>query len=149
MRCYTCGIEKPEHEMQINRSRASGYSGYCKVCSAAVSREWAHTHPEKVREMKRAYVARNRDTINAYRRQYVRDTLRQNRERALKMLGGKCRICGFADSRALEIDHMNGGGKSDRKARGPRERYAAIAKGQTAGFQALCANCHTIKTYRS
>ena len=35
---------------------------------------------------------------------------------ALESLG-KCMICGFTDPRALQIDHVNGGGAKERKER--------------------------------
>lgn len=132
--------------MQINRSKESGYSGYCKICAADISREWARTNPKKILKMQRSYSTRNRDVINAKRRKYLKQSLAKNRKAAIDILGGKCAICGFDDIRALEIDHINGGGQTDRKTRGARERYVAIAKGQTDGFQVLCSNCHSIKT---
>jgi len=37
------------------------------------------------------------------------------RKLALETLGGKCIKCGFSDSRALQVDHINGGGKKEFK----------------------------------
>lgn len=66
------------------------------------------------------------------------------RSAVLEVLGGVCVRCGFDDPRALQIDHVNGGGKADRRCRGSRKLYSAIVAGEP-GFQLLCANCNTIK----
>lgn len=75
----------------------------------------------------------------------------------LKM-GGKCKICGFADFRALQIDHVKGDGCIDRKERlklykplgGERREgfYRTVSKSidnNENRFQLLCANCNWIK----
>lgn len=63
------------------------------------------------------------------------------RGRAIHALGGKCRRCGFSDTRALQIDHVN---RNKRK----ESSYAAARKvlsGNTTDYQLLCANCNWIK----
>ena len=68
------------------------------------------------------------------------------RRETLEILGNKCVRCGFDVCRALQIDHINGGGHQERKKQGydvnimlrnvinHREKY-----------QLLCANCNVIK----
>lgn len=59
-------------------------------------------------------------------------------------LGGKCVRCGFSDSRALQLDHINGGGLRDKRS--TATRYRQILSGKSVGeFQLLCANCNWIK----
>ena len=62
----------------------------------------------------------------------------------------KCAQCGFLDSRGLCIDHINGGGKKQRKELGYRARgsnfYIWLRKNKyPEGYQVLCMNCNTKK----
>ena len=68
------------------------------------------------------------------------------RQQILDMLGRKCTRCGFADERALQIDHINGGGRKQiRAARSTNQYYKGILSVGGAGYQILCANCNWIK----
>jgi hypothetical protein len=69
----------------------------------------------------------------------------RRRTRCLEIFGKKCAICGFADERALQFDHIKPvGGKRKRG----RETYRRILSGvdPVTDYQLLCANCHAIKT---
>ena len=67
------------------------------------------------------------------------------KERAYAILGGKCIKCGFSDRRALQIDHINGGGNKERDSGiGTTQYYTRIVRGST-DYQLLCANCNWIK----
>jgi hypothetical protein len=62
--------------------------------------------------------------------------------------GAYCVQCGFADHRALNLDHIGGGGEIDRNQPGSRTIYYRLKReGFPAGFQVLCANCNSIKKY--
>jgi hypothetical protein len=75
------------------------------------------------------------------------------------LLGDKCISCGFSDWRALQIDHINGGGHRDRIRRcgkkgmgkvGGSQYYRYILRQIKLGskdYQLLCANCNWIKRY--
>lgn len=67
------------------------------------------------------------------------------RDKVVLELGGKC-ACGFTDTRALQIDHIKGGGNDDRRKFGGRWRlfYEYVAANPLK-FQILCANCNAIK----
>lgn len=68
------------------------------------------------------------------------------RERLLAMLGGKCIECGYSDYRALQVDHINGGGTAERKSkRGTSYYYHIIKRINSVDYQVLCANCNVIK----
>ena len=66
-----------------------------------------------------------------------------------EILGDKCTNCGFEDIRALQIDHINGGGSQERKTT-KRHPYLVVLekleKGDE-GYQILCANCNWIKRH--
>lgn len=80
------------------------------------------------------------------------------RQEILTILGGlRCTHCGYdKDWRALQIDHVNGGGKHDRDTmRGTTNMWAFRRKLMKPEFleaakmkyQVLCANCNRIKVY--
>lgn len=74
------------------------------------------------------------------------------RARALAVLGGVCARCGYSAARALQIDHVNGGGSAARRERAPGTAGRAflrdvIAKADAGIYQVLCANCNWIKKH--
>ena len=71
------------------------------------------------------------------------------RVEVIKLLGNKCKFCGFTDTRALQIDHVNGGGRIDRHKYGMNFNsmvIKSVKKGENK-YQLLCANCNFIKRY--
>lgn len=84
--------------------------------------------------------------------EYYRDKMRNYRDRILDHLGAVCIRCGFSDRRALQIDHVNGGGTAMRRHfnNQPIAYFNAIWKHIESGtepYQVLCANCNTIKRH--
>jgi hypothetical protein len=71
------------------------------------------------------------------------------RQQVIKLLGGKCKQCGFSDLMALQIDHINGDGNKERKSVHCDTRMRKILKNENERkrFQILCANCNFIKRY--
>ena len=68
----------------------------------------------------------------------------------LGLLGDKCIKCGFSDTRALQVDHINGGGSRERTEKGSRagNNYYILKEimcGKLGKYQLLCANCNWIK----
>lgn len=79
---------------------------------------------------------------------YSRTRNRTLRSQVIESLGGKCQHCGFSDSRALQVDHINGDGATERKSgKGNPSHtiYRKILAKQTEQYQLLCANCNWIK----
>ncbi len=73
----------------------------------------------------------------------------KNKERAYNALGNKCNQCGFADTRALQIDHILSDGVKDRIPN-KRSYYSRVARSVEAAegrYQLLCANCNWIKRH--
>jgi len=78
---------------------------------------------------------------------------RNLRFKILDFLGGRrCKKCGFSDFRALQVDHINGGGCRDLKQglykHGVWALYAFVKK-HPGKFQVLCANCNWIKRWEN
>lgn len=70
------------------------------------------------------------------------------RTEVLSHLGGRCADCGYhADERALQIDHVDGGGAAARKTAAGRGHafLRAVLQDDGSRFQLLCANCNAIK----
>ena len=74
------------------------------------------------------------------------------RRQLLETLGGKCKKCGLSDERALQVDHIKGGGNQARRHHNGAYRSTYILKEAETDFkkflstyQLLCANCNWIK----
>ena len=67
------------------------------------------------------------------------------RQEILVLLGNACKRCGFDDARALQIDHIRGGGALEKKKIGTHTMYRKIIRDGGIGYQILCANCNWIK----
>jgi RNase P subunit RPR2 len=81
-----------------------------------------------------------------YQRKYFNIKGRGNNKKyrinLLNMVGELvCVQCGFSDYRALQIDHISGGGSRKRKD----SSVLTQIKENPDNFQILCANCNWIK----
>lgn len=106
----------------------------------------------KPRGINGGYLATMRVNRNSYFREYRKTRVglsveQRLREGILELLGNKCSSCGFSDTRALQIDHINGGGYATRLHTCTAKRYRKILEGGGDGYQLLCANCNQIKKY--
>jgi hypothetical protein len=70
------------------------------------------------------------------------------RRALLDAMGGKCVRCGFDDWRALQVDHVNGGGLAENRGgkTGSKAYYAKVLANPD-DYQLLCANCNWIKKH--
>lgn len=129
--CPNCGA-KPKRKTR-----------YCEKCNARKAAWFSRLSPTRKR------------AISLQNRKRARLLYRKLRIVALTQAGGRCKICLFADPRALQFDHVNGGGnRSRRTGREPlgsgdswpavRRTLARVRKGE---LQLLCANCNWIKKY--
>lgn len=128
-------------------------------------------NPEEVRAYHREYYRVNTERFKAYsRKHYEKNHLESQswsqangikrdgktylqywRIEALKALGNKCKRCGFIDVRALQIDHVDGGGTKVLRRVNSYTYYRKIAlmneEDRNKKYQCLCANCNWIKRY--
>lgn len=81
-----------------------------------------------------------------YWREYAHKWRFNKRIKMLDFLGGKCVKCGFGDYRALQIDHINGGGYTELKSMGNHGVYKNVYI-HPENYQLLCANCNWIKRF--
>lgn len=85
----------------------------------------------------------NRERANAYRAKL--------RNEVVSVLGSSCKQCGFKDVRALQVDHVNGGGSQEVRSR--TRLFCKVVLDSIAAsenkYQLLCANCNWIKRYEN
>lgn len=92
----------------------------------------------------------SKERTNLVQRQYRK----RLKDAVFEALGGCCIQCGFDDERALQIDHINGGGSKERKDPGfsrtnhNRRVLQSFLAGENK-YQLLCANCNWIKRYEN
>jgi len=102
-------------------------SPQCRNVQIAVT--YARKHPEKVRLV----------TLVSHIRL---------RKRVLEKFGGKCIRCGIDDWRVLQLNHLNGGGTKEHKAKSRDRFYREILTGKRdEDFNILCANCNILYEY--
>lgn len=105
------------------KTRMSADSGDLHRKNAEAQRRWRRAHPDEHRRRKRV------------RYQALRAAV-------LKFLGGVCR-CGFSDPRALQIDHVHGGGTRVMRSTVHETFYRSILRGERSGLvRLLCATCN-------
>ncbi len=94
---------------------------------------------KKILEGKHKYRLAHLEEYATRERKYSRQLLQD----AIKILGNRCVRCGFDNWKALQIDHVNGGGTKERK-KGVGAVYRRVIK-HPEDYQLLCANCNWIK----
>lgn len=102
---------------------------------------WYHRN----KEARQKYVIDNRERYTIAQRGH-RVSLRT---KAMEVLGGAfCKRCGFDDIRALQIDHIHGGGYKEHQAIGAdaiKRKIINNPEQAVKDYQVLCANCNWIK----
>jgi hypothetical protein len=98
---------------------------------------------EYFREHHRKYKEKYRENNKRYHHRI--------RMSVIGILGGKCSRCGFEDWRALQIDHINGGGSKEKIACTVHYQSMVIKSAMNGEnkYQLLCANCNWIKGYEN
>src|SRR3990167_10379462 len=99
----------------------------------------------------------NKQTQNGYFKKYYRENIEVKKAKSkayyagfrtavLHLLGDKCKRCGFSDSRALQVDHVNGGGVRETNAITTVYSKVVIesVRKKENKYKLLCANCNWI-----
>lgn len=132
--------------------------------------KWEETPKGKewTKKYHQEYYQRNKTRLNKMNNENMKDPTKRarknqlDRDRALKakrtiygVLGGaKCVKCGYdKDIRALQLDHIHGGGSKDRKTNRSTTKILQIFKDDLDRlrdvYQILCANCNMIKKFEN
>jgi len=119
---------------------------------------------KKLARYKQKWRAKNLQSQNNYeQKRYWSDPEKFRKQRRqwhhkvrfqiIDLLGGKCVVCGFSDWRALQVDHIKGGGYKERvQGHTPSALLKDIIKSiknNKKKYQLLCANCNWIKRYEN
>lgn len=90
------------------------------------------------------------------RHEYTKTYREKLKTDVLNYYGTSCAVCGFDDPRALQIDHVNGGGNEERLRVGGSKNFSGwnfyrwLRKNKyPEGYQTLCANHNMIKHVES
>lgn len=126
--CKKCKVVKPLTDFYNNKD---GDFSHCKKCIRAYNINYHIINCEKIREKRNGY-----------------------RIEVLEVLGNKCVKCGFNDKRALQIDHVNGGGAKELRSKklgySKKGYYRNVIESflvKENKYQLLCANCNWIKKH--
>ena len=119
------------------------------LCASCYEKQRDSTTASK-RESQRRYRENNREKV----RESQRLEKQRKKIKIHTLLGSVCVRCGFSDIRALQIDHINGGGYIERKSypTNPKKYYSDILlsiKKEEGKYQLLCANCNWIKRFEN
>ena len=123
-------------------------------------KEWAKGYHHK-------YYLANKEKYSKYYRKYFSNPEvrarknEQDRNRVFEVkkiiydvLGGAvCKNCGFDDIRALQLDHINGGGSKDKQTNRGTVKILRLYRNNLEKlkqvYQILCANCNWIKKHEN
>lgn len=130
--CIDCKQEKSL--IDFHPPYGKGYiSSFCKLCANLRSIKYGKTPTGRIKKL---IISKSQQS--------------KLRQRILIKLGSQCIICGFSDIRALQIDHIEGGGTELNKQQNWSTRYRSILNDTyTVKVQLLCANCNWIKRYEN
>jgi len=98
------------------------------------------------------YYQEHKETMKRQSAKFLKDYFPRKRRELIEILGNKCIRCGFDDIRALQLDHINGGGLKEFKLIGNTQMYIKYHKNKDKlkqNLQVLCANCNWIKRYEN
>lgn len=138
-------------------------------------REYYEQHKEEINQRGKQRYWTNREERLAQMKQYrdsdkPKDRLRhqtyyiqvhireqernfKRRQELLAKLGKVCAFCGFSDSRALQVDHINNDGYQERKRESISKTYRRILtmsnEEAKQKYRILCANCNWIKKHET
>lgn len=150
--------KSPLRYSSCHPDRVHHMHGRCRKCHA----KWYRlSNPEKFKK----YRLNGRERILAAQRRRwrslsteekakeairIREYYDSVKEQIYLIYGSRCSRCGFEDKRALQLDHIRGGGRRLKHKRG-KELAAKICSGKLPreDFQLLCANCNWIKRWEN
>lgn len=116
-------------------------------------KKYREKYPERFKKYHKDYYEKNKDKIKVKIANYQRIAKRKLRTEIIRLLGDKCVRCSYNDIRALQIDHVYGGGRRKYShGRHNRYYYSTILKKISHGskdYQLLCANCNWIKRFEN
>lgn len=141
--CSCCKAVKPLSEYNKHGSTKDRLQTECKTC---------HNERRQVaRKAKLGCYATERERYRDSHLMACRKTYYKAKRQVFEHYcpdGPRCAICGFADSRALSLDHINGDGAEHRRTLKGVNLYRWVVRNNfPSNFQVLCMNCQWIKRH--
>lgn len=159
-RCSKCGCKKAAEEFSVFDGRRARVCkkclAYCKEREKGLTEEYLKHRRELHKEVAARYQKRFRqrmmkDPVLAKRwlqtqRDGATKRRRALRKKVIAALGGKCTRCGYADYRALQIDHVHGGGTKELESTNYTVYLNRVLEEVGSGrYVLLCGNCNFLK----
>lgn len=125
-----------------------------KVQILESNRNWKKLHPKECKIIKKNQYWRNRDKI--LERHKI--DIQKMKKEIYDLLGNKCNNpnCPIPkeklDIRALQIDHIHGNGRKERKMKNNLTFYRGVlekVKSNSGDYQLLCAYCNWLKRFNN
>lgn len=168
-RCTKCEEAKPLldfYEGSLAKGGKGKNSSWCKLCVTAYNRKnylahaearkayrrkYVREHQEQIKLWRKIHYLNNKDSIDRKNHEWQHQTTILLREQVLRRFGSKCEHCGFADPRALQIDHIHSDGAKERREISGipyLNRLVNLPELELRrNYQLLCANCQWIKRF--
>jgi len=109
-------------------------------------RKWYQKNKERLRKKKAENMRKYRAENPEKYREQSRNAKKRLKDKVFEIYGHVCCRCGFADKRALTLDHILNNGAEERKEFGERGVYKrAVDNYLPDEYQILCMNCQFIK----
>jgi len=150
-RCSHC--KEVQNTQRFNRcaSKRDGLKDYCRTCQRKSSLEYYNRKRRgewaRIREIRVANGSyqKSKERYNARYREVVTELF--------NLLGNKCALCGEVDRRLLQIDHVDGSGRIDRRVnRGGLSSFLKKLEHVRSGggnLRLLCANHNLLEAIES
>jgi hypothetical protein len=118
-----------------------------------MGKDWREANKDKILEKVNKWRKNNKYKVNRNSAKSAHNRSKKVRLEILELLGNKCDVCGFSDPRALQVDHIHGGGQKERKRFSNYFVYLKYVLAQiktgSKDYQLLCANHNAIKRYEN
>lgn len=70
-RCSKCGEDKPPSDFFRDARKRDGLQTKCKVCHAAMARDWEKRNPDRLRQRRSEYREANREKLQLQNKTWV------------------------------------------------------------------------------
>ena len=150
-RCTLCDILKSVDKFYFSDGQHKYRKSRCKKCDIKRKTKLQQDNNEHYRLRHREWRDNNREKFRASCSKNSSIHYSKARWEAIEVISKgiiSCCKCGFDDIRALQIDHINGGGLKHFKSHTSVGYYKSMLD-EPEKYQLLCANCNWIKRYEN
>ena len=141
-KCHQVGV--------VSSRRGPAVCGLCRRNRKDYSAKWYQVHGESARTYKRENMRRYRQDDPERYAAHSRAAKKRVKDGLFELYGKVCASCGFADIRALSLDHVNHDGAEERQQMHQGGMYRqALANYQPERYRTLCMNCQFISRHEA